>query len=227
MFREPSGNVRDACGGLPATTGYACATSSANGFARGHPDRRRGRVDAGAEGDQQRQQTGVPLCDPAPRARHEYVPGHRRHPRQGGNTAAAFALDHKKRRTNSTAPAKISWATLSFSFGGAFLVPYPNRILGEPSSDGKSVVTQWRGHTLSLPANFPSKQPGGRTVAIHGLITQAKVENLQTQTTADGQTVTGVIHAGDFGGHWLSNTDLYLTIALTGNAVDATSRPRT
>ena len=48
------------------------------------------------------------------------------------------------------------------------------------------------------------------------------MENLQTQTTADGQTVTGVIHAGDFGGHWLSDTDLYLTMALTGNAVDAT-----
>lgn len=110
----------------------------------------------------------------------------------------------------------------SFSFGGAFLVPYPNRIVGEPSSDGKSVVTQWRGHTLSLPANFPSKQPGGRAVAIHGLINQAKVEDLQTQTTADGQTVTGVIHAGDFGGRWISDTDLNLTIALTGDAVDAT-----
>jgi aldose 1-epimerase len=117
---------------------------------------------------------------------------------------------------------KDQLGNVSFSFGGAFLVPYPNRILGEPSSDGKSIVTQWRGHTLSLPANFPSKQPGGRVVAIHGLITQAKVENLQTQTTADGQTVTGVIHAGDFGGHWISDTDLYLTMALTGDTVDAT-----
>ncbi len=114
----------------------------------------------------------------------------------------------------------------SFSFGGAFLIPYPNRIIGEPSSDGKSVITQWRGHTLALPANFPSKQPGGRVVAIHGLITQAKVEDLQTQTTPDGQTVTGVIHAGDFGGHWLSDTDLNLTIALTGDAVDATITAR-
>jgi aldose 1-epimerase len=110
----------------------------------------------------------------------------------------------------------------SFGFGGAFLIPYPNRIVGEPSSDGKSVVTQWRGHTLALPANFPSKQPGGRTVAIHGLITQAKVQDLQTQTTSDGQTLTGVIHAGDFGGHWLSDTDLNMTIALTGDAVEAT-----
>src|ERR1700734_4225169 len=111
---------------------------------------------------------------------------------------------------------------MSFSLGGAFLIPYPNRILGTLSPDGKSVITQWRGHTLALPANFPSKRPGGPVVAIHGLITQAKVEDVQTQTTADGQTVTGVIHAGDFGGHWLSDTDLNFTIALTGDGVETT-----
>jgi len=44
---------------------------------------------------------------------------------------------------------------------------------------------------------------------------------VQTQTTADGQTLTGVIHAGDFGGHWLSKTDLHFTLSLTGKAVDA------
>jgi aldose 1-epimerase len=121
-----------------------------------------------------------------------------------------------------TGTGKDQLGNLSFSFGGAFLIPYPNRIVGKPSPDGKSVVTEWRGHTLALPANFPSKRAGGPVVAIHGLITQDKVEDLQTQTTADGQTVTGVIHAGDFGGHWLSDTDLSLTIALTGDAVDAT-----
>ena len=110
----------------------------------------------------------------------------------------------------------------SFGFGGAFLVPYPNRILGEPSSDGKSVITHWRGHTLAVPANFPSKNPGGRVVAIHGLITKSQVEDVHTETTADGQTVTGVIHAKDFGGHWLSDTDLNFTIALTGDWVDST-----
>jgi aldose 1-epimerase len=110
----------------------------------------------------------------------------------------------------------------SFSLGGAFLIPYPNRIVGEASSDGKSVITHWRGHTLALPANFPSKNPGGPVVAIHGLITLAKVEDLQTQTTPGGKTVTGVIHAGDFGGHWLSDTDLNFTIALTGEGVETT-----
>ena len=123
-----------------------------------------------------------------------------------------------------TGTGKDQFGMGSVGFGGAFLVPYPNRILGEPSSDGKSIITHWRGHTLALPANFPSKQPGGRTVAIHGLITQSKVENLQI--SADGQTVTGVIHAGDFGGHWLSDTDLDLTVALTGDGVETTITAR-
>ena len=121
-----------------------------------------------------------------------------------------------------TGSGKDALGNMSFSMGGAFLVPYPNRILGEPSSDGKNVVTHWRGHTLSLPANFPSKNPGGRVVAIHGLINQDPVEDLQTQTSPDGQTVTGVIHAGDFGGHWISSTDLNFSIALTGDGVETT-----
>ncbi len=58
--------------------------------------------------------------------------------------------------------------------------------------------------------------------AVHGLINEAKTENLHTEATADGLTLMGMIHAGDFGGHWLSDTDLYFTIALTGAAVEVT-----
>ena len=36
-----------------------------------------------------------------------------------------------------------------------------------------------------------------------------------------GEQVFGVIHAGDFGGHWLSKTDLAITITLTADTVDA------
>jgi len=36
-----------------------------------------------------------------------------------------------------------------------------------------------------------------------------------------GKQVTGVIHAGDFGGHWPSKTDLVFTISLTADSVDA------
>ena len=110
----------------------------------------------------------------------------------------------------------------SFSFGGAFLVPYPNRILGKLTRDGKSVTTSWHGQTLTLPADWSGKKPGARKHAIHGLILNSQVDDVQTATTPDGQTVTGVLHAGNFGGHWLSKTDLNFSVALTGSAVTAT-----
>jgi galactose mutarotase-like enzyme len=57
---------------------------------------------------------------------------------------------------------------------------------------------------------------------MHGLILASQTQDVQTQPIPDGQTLTGVIHAGDFGGHWLSQTDLSFAITLTGPAVDAT-----
>ncbi len=110
----------------------------------------------------------------------------------------------------------------SFGFGGAFLVPYPNRILGQLSPDGKTVTTSWQGQTITLPADFAGKKPGARKHSIHGLILNSKIDNVQKVTTADGETVTGILHAGNFGGHWLSSTDLLFAISLSGDAVVAT-----
>jgi len=110
----------------------------------------------------------------------------------------------------------------SFSFGGAFLVPYPNRIRGKLSADGKTITTEWKGKTITLPANWAGKKPGAEKHAMHGLILADKTDDVKTETSSDGQTVTGVIHAGNFGGYWPSQTDLNFSIALSGDAVEAT-----
>ena len=110
----------------------------------------------------------------------------------------------------------------SFSFGGAFLVPYPNRIRGKLSDDKQSITTSWHGKTLTLPANFSGKKPGAEVHSIHGLIVASKTDDVKVADSADGQTVTGTIHGGDFGGHWLSKTDLDFTIELAGKDVTAT-----
>ncbi|MGA7339506.1 MAG: aldose 1-epimerase [Terracidiphilus sp.] len=111
---------------------------------------------------------------------------------------------------------------LSYRLGAAFLAPYPNRIRGKLSADGKTLTTEWEGHVLTLPANNIGKLPGAERHAMHGLILKAKTDDVRVSKMPGGEQVTGVIHAGDFGGHWLSKTDLVVTITLTAEAVDAT-----
>ncbi|MGB6131921.1 MAG: aldose 1-epimerase [Acidobacteriaceae bacterium] len=124
-----------------------------------------------------------------------------------------------------------AWGNASFSCCGAFLVPYPNRILGKLSPDQQTLTTEWHGKQIVLPANWhDSSDPTKDKHAMHGLILDMQTQDVQTMKIPDGESVTGVIHAGDFGGnsegpdrvHWLSKTDLSFVISLTGGAVDAT-----
>jgi aldose 1-epimerase len=110
---------------------------------------------------------------------------------------------------------------LGYRLGAAFLVPYPNRIRGRLSADGKTLTATWEGHTLTLPANNIGKLPGAERHAMHGLILKARAEDVRVTHTEGGAQVSGVIHAGNFGGHWLSSTDLVITITLSAEAVDA------
>jgi galactose mutarotase-like enzyme len=111
----------------------------------------------------------------------------------------------------------------SYLFGGAFLIPYPNRIFGTVSADKKTITTSWHGHPIVLPANVSyGHGPTAGKDAMHGLILQSKIQNIKITPTPDGQTLTGTLDAGNFSGHWLSSTNLHFTIALTGPAVDVT-----
>ncbi len=110
----------------------------------------------------------------------------------------------------------------AWSLGSAFLVPYPNRIRGKLSADSKTLTTEWEGHKLTLPANNLGKLPTAERHAMHGLIVKSKTDDVSVKEIPGGQEMTGIMHCSDFGGHWLSKTDLVFTITLTADAVDAT-----
>jgi galactose mutarotase-like enzyme len=114
-----------------------------------------------------------------------------------------------------------SFGNLGYRLGAAFLAPYPNRIRGKLSADGKTIATEWEGRALVLPANNIGGLPTAERHAMHGLILKAKTDEISVKNVDGGEQAVGVIHGGDFGGHWPSKTDLVVTVTLTANAVDA------
>ena len=109
---------------------------------------------------------------------------------------------------------------LGYRLGAAFLFPYPNRIRGKLSPDGKMLTTEWQGHPITLPANSAGGRPGAERHAMHGLILKGKISDLKVSQNQAGGVITGVLHCGDFDGHWFSSSDLVYSISLTAQRLD-------
>lgn len=103
----------------------------------------------------------------------------------------------------------------SFSMGGAFLLPYANRIRGILSDDETTIAANILGRPVTLPANWGGQAPGAERYAMHGLALASAVGNLKRNTTSEHDQVSGTLEAGDFGGHWLSATRVSYVSALS------------
>lgn len=103
----------------------------------------------------------------------------------------------------------------SFSFGGAILLPYANRIRGRPVPDAREIETKVAGKTVRLPRNWGGKAQGAEQYAMHGLILDAHVAFEQTAP----DRVSGRLAAGDFGGRWPGRMALEFQWRLSGGAL--------
>jgi aldose 1-epimerase len=108
----------------------------------------------------------------------------------------------------------------AFKIGAAMLVPYPNLIRGRLSADGKTITAAVDGHRLSLPANWHGPQPGAQPEAMNGLILTSKFQDVRQHNGLQESTVFAMLHAGDFGGHWLSNTNVNIGMTLKDQSLD-------
>jgi len=113
-----------------------------------------------------------------------------------------------------------------FSMGSAFLLPYPNRIRGKLSADGKTIATMIAGKEMHLPANWQGKNPNAEIHAIHGLILTSQFNHVEYHNGVAASTVSASLHGGDFGGHWCSKTDASVRIVLKNRALDLTVKAK-
>ena len=107
-----------------------------------------------------------------------------------------------------------------FKSGGAILLPFANRIRGKVSSDGKTITATVAGHTLTLPVNWSGDEPGAERHAIHGLMRRSQFQDVVVRNGPQDSTVTAALPAGDFDGHWLSDTDVRVEITLSNGAFE-------
>lgn len=113
-----------------------------------------------------------------------------------------------------------SFGNNSFKIGDAILLPYPNRIRGTLSQDGTTIETTIDGQQVTLPANWHGKNPGAEVHAMHGLILSSDFKDVKQLNGPAQSTVSALLHAGNFGGHWLSQTDVSVQMILKDAALD-------
>jgi aldose 1-epimerase len=107
----------------------------------------------------------------------------------------------------------------AFKIGAAMLLPYAGPTRGRLSPDGKTITAVIDGHHLFLPANWRGPKTGAEAVAMNGLILTSKFQNVRVHNGPRESTVFGLLRAGNFGGHWLSETDLNIGMTLKDDSL--------
>ena len=114
----------------------------------------------------------------------------------------------------------------SFSFGGAFLYPFANRILGPVTTDKQTgehfITAKWRGRSIKLLANWHGKVAGAPLHAMHGQMLAARAKTVIVASSPDGSSSTATAeYVLPANGHWFSDNTVKITVTLTRDTVTA------
>lgn len=111
----------------------------------------------------------------------------------------------------------------AFSFGGAILAPYANRIRGRQYPATREIEARIGEAAYRLPANWSGKAPGAEPYAMHGLILDQPV---RAWRQPEPGRLTGRLDAADFGGRWPSRTQLTFDWGLADGGLELAVQAR-
>jgi len=107
----------------------------------------------------------------------------------------------------------------SLAMGAAIEVPWAGRISGSPTPEGGSLSTMWHGMHMVLPAAAKDSYGIGGAAAAGGLLLKMPSSTNNTNVMPDGGEAQATFRAGNFNGHWPSDTDISTTVELSGKAI--------
>lgn len=126
---------------------------------------------------------------------------------------AAVSMDGRGQDVNGGA---------SLRMGGAIEAPWAGRIYGTPSPDGSQILTQWRGHSLSLPVmtNAGARATPVSAASAGGLLLMVPSDSVTSSVMPDGGETQATFQPGSFGDRWLSKTEVTMTVLMSSHVLD-------
>lgn len=107
--------------------------------------------------------------------------------------------------------------SLSATMGGAFLIPWADRLNGKPASTPGVLQTLWLGQRLTFPAS-----QSGSLLSTLGLMLDRAADSTHVGTVLGGQSVEAVFHPGTFSGNWPSTGSVHILAELAQHSLDLT-----
>ena len=100
---------------------------------------------------------------------------------------------------------------------GALEAPWGGLLLGMPTPMGTTIRAIWRGSAIEVPSDdVDSNSSSG------GLLALLSTDAVSTTTEPQGEVTRATFHASDFNQHWLSKTDVLVTVTLGPRTLDLT-----